>query len=130
MRSLVLGALILASFSLSANAAEPLSDAKVVSQHARRPACQMVTSDRTLGLLRDILPGERRIAADRPASRPVSTPAKEPVVKVSRPVMPVRLAAKPEPIRVVSRPAPVRFVSRGEAVRLPTHLSLMVGVSY
>jgi hypothetical protein len=131
MRSLVLGAFILASLGISANAAESPSDAKAVGQHARRPACQMVTADRTLRLLRDFLPGQRHIATDGPANHPILTPVKGPVVKASRPVMPVHLETKPEPIRVASRPAPVRFVSRAEPVRLSTqHLSLMVGVSY
>jgi hypothetical protein len=131
MRSLVLGAFIVASCGLTANAAEPSSDTKAASQHARRPACQMVTADRTLRLLHDILPGDRRIAIDRPMSRPVSTPAKEPVVKASRPVMPVHLATKPESIRVASRPAPVRFVSRAEVVHLPAqHVSLVVGIGF
>jgi hypothetical protein len=131
MRSLVLGAFILASLGLSANAAESPSDAKAVGQHARRPACQMVTADRTLRLLRDFLPGERRIATDGPASRLVSTPAKEPVVKVSRPATPVHVVNSPERVRMASRPQPIRLVSRAEPVRLPTqHLSLMVGVSF
>ena len=68
MRSLVLGAFILASFGLTANAAESPSDVKVADHHARRPACHWVTADRTLRLLRDILPGERRIATERPVS--------------------------------------------------------------
>jgi hypothetical protein len=122
MRSLVLGAFILASCGLTANAAEPSSDTKAASQHARRPACQMVTADRTLRLLRDILPGDRRIAINRPMSRPVSTP---------RPVMPVHLATKPEPTHVVSRSAPARFVSRAEVVHLLTqHVSLVVGIGF
>jgi hypothetical protein len=121
MRSLVLGAFIVASFGLPANAAEP-SDTKAANAHARRPACHEVTADRRLRLLHDILPEERRVATDRPMSRPVATPAKEPVVKVSRPATPVRVA---------SRPQPIRLVSRAEPVRLPTqHLSLMVGVSF
>jgi hypothetical protein len=123
MRALVLGAFIVASFGLTANAAEPPSDAKAVS-HARRLACHTVTADRTLRLLRDTLPGERRIAAERPASRPVSTPIKEPVVRVSRPV--VRVANRPELVR---RAEPVHF--RAESYRAPAqHLSLMVGVSF
>lgn len=124
MRSLVLGAFIFASFGLSANAAESPSDAKVVGQHMRH-ACQVVTSDRTLRLLRDVLPGDRRIAADRPMSRAVSTAAKEPAVRASRPVVPVRLA------RAASRLEPIRFVSRSESVRVLTqHLTLMVGIGY
>jgi hypothetical protein len=130
MRSLVLGAFIVASFGLPANAAEP-SDAKAANAHARRPACHEVTADRRLRLLHDILPEERRVATDRPMSRPVATPAKEPVVKVSRPVTPVHVLSRPEPVRVASRPQPIRLVSRAEPVRLPTqHLSLMVGVSF
>jgi hypothetical protein len=130
MRSLVLGALIVASFSLTAAAAEPSSDAKASAAHARR-ACQVVTADRTLRLLRDTLPGDRRIAADRPASRPVSTPAKEPVVKVSRPVTPVRVVTRPAPVRAASRFEPIRYLSRSEPARvLSQHLSLMVGVSF
>ena len=122
MRSLVLGAFIVASFGLTANAAEPPSDAKAMNQHARRPACHIVIADRTLRLLRDTLPGERRIAIERPATRPVATPIKEPVVRVSRPVA---------PIRVVSRPVPVRLVSRAEPAYAPTqHLSLVVGIGY
>jgi hypothetical protein len=120
MRSLVLGAFIVASFGLPANAAEP-SDTKAANAHAKRPACHEVTADHRLRLLHDILPGERRVATDRPMSRPVATPAKEPVVKVSRPATPVRVASRP----------PIRRVSRAEPVRLPTqHLSLMVGVSF
>jgi hypothetical protein len=108
MRSLVLGAFIFASLGLTASAAEPPSGAKVLAKRA----CQVVTADRTLRLLRDALPGDRRIAADRPVSRPVS----------SRPVTPIRMA---------SRLAPVRFVSRAEPVRLLSqHLSLMVGIGY
>jgi hypothetical protein len=111
MRSLVLGAFIFASLGLTANAAEPPSGAKAVGVQAKR-ACQVVTADRALRLLRDTVPGDRRIAADRPVSRPVS----------SRPVTPIRTA---------SRLAPVRFVSRAEPVRLLTqHLSLMVGIGY
>jgi hypothetical protein len=122
MRALVLGAFIVASFGLTANAAEPPSDAKAAS-HARRPACHTVTADRTLRLLRDTLPGERRIATERPASRPVSTPIKEPVVRVSRPV---RVVSRPELVR---RAEPVHF--RAESYRAPAqHLSLMVGVSF
>jgi hypothetical protein len=124
MRSLVLGALIFASFGLTANAAEPPTDAKAGSHHARRPACHWVTADRTLRLLRDILPGERRIAAERLATRPVSIPVWE---KVSRAVTPVRAV----PVRSASRAEPVHFVSRVEAARMPTqHLSLVVGVSF
>ena len=123
MRALVLGAFIVASIGLTANAAESPSDAKAAS-HARRPACHTVTADRTLRLLRDTLPGERRIATERPASRPVSTPIKEPVVRVSRPV--VRVANRPELVR---RAEPVHF--RAESYRAPAqHLSLMVGVSF
>jgi hypothetical protein len=128
MRSLVLGAFIFASFGLTANAAEPSSNAKAAIAHARR-ACQVVTADRSLRLLRDVLPGDRRIAADRPASRAASTPAKEPVVKASRPATPVHLASRSAPVRVVSRLD--RFVARAEPVRLLTqHLSLMVGTGY
>jgi hypothetical protein len=124
MRALVLGAFIVASFGLTANAAEPPSDAKVAS-HARRPACHAVTADRTLRLLRDTLPGERRIATERPASRPVATPIKEPV-RVSRPVAPVRVVSRPELVR---RAELVHF--RAESYRAPAqHLSLMVGVSF
>jgi hypothetical protein len=123
MRALVLGAFIIASFGLTANAAESPSDAKAA---ARRPACHAVTADRTLRLLRDTLPGDRRIAIERPASRPVSTPVKEPVVRVSRPVAPVRVASRPEFVR---RAEPVHF--RAESYRVPAqHLSLMVGVSF
>jgi hypothetical protein len=123
MRALVLGAFIVASFGLTANAAEPPSDAKTGS-HARRPACHTVTADRTLRLLRDTLPGERRIATERPASRPVSTPTKEPVVRASRPV--VRVVSRPELVR---RAEPVHF--RADSYRAPAqHLSLMVGVSF
>jgi hypothetical protein len=123
MRALVLGAFIVASFGLTANAAEPPSDAKAAN-HARRPACHTVTADRTLRLLRDTLPGERRIATERPASRPVSTPIKEPVVRVSRPV--VRVVSRSELVR---RAEPVHF--RAESYRAPAqHLSLMVGVSF
>jgi hypothetical protein len=130
MRSLVLGAFIVASFGLSAAAAEPPSDAKTAGAHARR-ACQVVTADRTLRLLRDSLPGERRIAVDRPASRPISTPAKEPVMKASRAVMPVRAVSRPAPFHAASRLEPVRFLSRSEPARLLSqHLSLMVGVSF
>jgi hypothetical protein len=128
MRSLVLGAFIFASFGLAANAAEPSSDAKAVAAHAR---CQVVTADRPLRLLRDVPPADRRIAAERPVSRPVSTPAKEPVVKASRPVTPARIASRPAPARVTSRLEQVRFLGRAEPVRLLTqHLSLMVGISY
>ena len=130
MRSLVLGAFILASFGLAANAAEPSSDAKTATAHARR-ACQVVTADRTLRLLRDVLPGDRRIAVDRPVSRPISTPAKEPIVKATRPVTPARIVSRPVPVRVASRLDQVRFVGRAEPARLLTqHLSLMVGISY
>jgi hypothetical protein len=123
MRALVLGAFIVASFGLTANAAEPSSDAKA-GNHARRPACHAVTADRTLRLLRDTLPGERRIATERPASRPVSSPVKEPVVRVSRPM--VRVVSRPEFVR---RAEPIRF--RAESYRVPAqHLSLMVGVSF
>jgi hypothetical protein len=125
MRSLVLGAFIFASFGLTANAAEPPSDVKV-ADHRAKPACHWVTADRTLRLLRDISPGERRIAIGRPVlrpvSRPVAAPARGPVVKV---------AARPvTPVRAVSRPEPVRFVSRAEPVRLPTHVSLVVGIGF
>jgi hypothetical protein len=131
MRALVLGAFIFASFGLTANAAEPPSDAKAVSHHARRPACQWVTADRTLRLLRDTLPGDRRIAIERPMSRPVSTPVKEPIVKVSRPVTSIRVVSKPEPTHVVRRAEPIRLLSRAEPVRLQTqHVSLMVGIGY
>src|ERR1700733_13831069 len=119
MRSLVLGAFIVASFGLTANAAESPSDAKAAS-HARRPACHTVTADRTLRLLRDTLPGERRIAPERPASRPVSTPIKEPVVRVSRPVAPLRVVSRPVLVR---RAEPVHF--RAESYHAPAqHLSL------
>ncbi len=130
MRSLVLGAFIFASFGLAANAAQPSSDAKAATAHARR-ACQVVTADRTLRLLRDVLPGDRRIAADRPASRPVSNPAKEPVVKASRPATPIRLASRSEPIRLVSRSESARLISRAEPVRqLAQRLSLVVGIGF
>jgi hypothetical protein len=129
MRSLVLGAFIFASFGLTANAAEPSSDAKAVS-HARRPACHWVTADRTLRLLRDVLPGERRIATEHPVSRPISTPVRESILKVSRPVTPVRVVSRPAPIRVASRD-PIRFLSRAEPVRMLTqHVSLVVGIGY
>jgi hypothetical protein len=120
MRSLVLGALIVASFGLTAAvAAEP------AGVHARR-ACQVVTADRTLRLLRDTLPGDRRIAMDHLVSRPVSNPVKEPAVKVSRPV-----ASRSVPLRAASRLEPVRYLSRSEPARLLSqHLSLMVGVSF
>jgi hypothetical protein len=125
MRALVLGAFIVASFGLTANAAEPPSDAKAAN-HARRPACHTVTADRTLRLLRDTLPGERRIATERPASRLVSAPVKEPVVRVSRPVAPVRVVSRPVLVR---RAEPVHF--RAESYHAPAqHLSLMVGVSF
>jgi hypothetical protein len=117
MRSLVLGAFLFASFGLAANAAEPTSDAKAASHHATRPACHWVTADRTLRLLRDILPGERRIAVERPVTRPISTPVKEAVVKVRRPV---RVASRLE--RLISRAEPVRALTQ--------HLSLMVGIGY
>jgi hypothetical protein len=121
MRSLVLGAFIFASFGLTANAAEPSSDAKAVGQHARR-ACQVVTADRTLRLLRDVLPGDRRIAIDRPASHPVSTTARAPVVKVSRPATPVRLVSRSEPVRLMSRGEPVHLLAQ--------RLSLVVGIGF
>jgi hypothetical protein len=121
MRSLVLGAFIFASFGLTANAAEPSSVAKAAAAHARR-ACQVVTADRTLRLLRDVLPGDRRIAADRPVSRPVSTPARAPVVKVSRPATPVRLVGRSEPVRLMSRAEPVRLLAQ--------HVSLVVGIGF
>ena len=112
MRSLVLGAFIIASFGLTAHAAEPLSDAK--GQYARR-ACHVAAADRTLRLLRDTLPRERRIAAERPVSRPVSSPAREALANASRPVR------RPEPVRL----------SRAEPIRLLTqHLSLMVGIGF
>jgi hypothetical protein len=131
MRALVLAAFIFASFGLTANAAEPPSDAKAAGHHARRPACQWVTADRTLRLLRDTLPGERRIAVERPVPRPISTPVREPVVKVSRPVTPVRMVSKSEPTHVARRAEPIRLLSRAEPVRLPTqHVSLMVGIGY
>jgi hypothetical protein len=130
MRSLVLGAFIFVSFGLTANAAEPSSDAKVASHHVRRPACQWVTADRTLRLLRDTLPAERRIATERPTTRPVSTPVKEPVVKASRPLAPVRVVNRPEPTRIASRAEPVRLGSRVEARMPAQHLSLVVGVTY
>jgi hypothetical protein len=125
MRALVLGAFIFASFGFTANAAEPSSDAKAVHQ-ARRPACQWVTADRTLRLLRDTQSGERRIATERPVTRAVSIPAKEPVAKVSR--APVRVASRADSVR---RAEPIRFVSRAEPIRAMTqHLSLMVGIGY
>jgi hypothetical protein len=62
---------IFASLGLTANAAEPPSGAKAVGVHAKR-ACQVVTADRTLRVPA-ALPGDRRIAAHRPVSRPVST---------------------------------------------------------
>jgi hypothetical protein len=131
MRSLVLGAFIFASFGLSANAAEPPSDK--AASHARRPACHWVTADRTLRLLRDALPGERRIATERPVSRPVSSPVREPIVKVSRPVIPVRVVvSRPAPVRVASRAESIRLLSRVEpaARALAQRVSLMVGVGY
>jgi hypothetical protein len=121
MRSLVLGAFIFASFGLTANAAEPTSDAKAATAHARR-VCQVVTADRTLRLLRDVLPGDRRIAADRPASHPVPAPAKAPVVKASRPATPVRLANRSEPVRLLNRAEPVRLLAQ--------HVSLVVGIGF
>jgi hypothetical protein len=124
MRSLVLGAFIFVSFGLTANAAESYSDAKAAAAHARR-ACQVVTADRSLRLLRDVLPGDRRIAADRPASRPASTATKEPVVRASRPATPVHFASRSEPVRLLSR------LSRAEPVRLlAQHVSLVVGVGF
>jgi hypothetical protein len=132
MRSLLLGAFIFASFGLTANAAEP-SDAKAVGHHARRLACHWVTADGTLRLLRDILPGERRIATERPVSRPVSPPIKEPIVKASRPVTPVHVASRPAPARVVGRAEPSRLLSRAEPVArgLAQHVSsLVVGVGF
>jgi hypothetical protein len=64
-------------------------------------------------------------------SRPVSTPAKEPVVKLSRPATPVRVVSRSAPVRAVSRLEQIRYLSRAEPVRLLTqHLSLMVGISY
>jgi hypothetical protein len=120
MRSLVLGAFIFASFGLTANAAESPSDAKAV-HHVRRAACHWVTADRTLRLLRDILPGERRIATERPVTRPVSTP-----VKVSQPV--TRLASRTEPAR---RADSIRLLSRAEPIRtLAQHVSLVVGIGF
>ncbi len=128
MRSLVLGAFIFASFGLAADAAEPTSDAKAVAAHAK---CQVVASDRPLRLLRDVPPADRHIAAERPASRPVSAAVKEPVMKASRPVTPARIASRPAPARVASRLEQVRFLGRAEPMRLLTqHLSLMVGISY
>ena len=62
MRALVLGALIFASFGLTASAAESRADVKAADHHARQPACHLVTADRKLRLLRDILAGR---AADR-----------------------------------------------------------------
>jgi hypothetical protein len=125
MRPLVLGALIFASFGLTAHAAEPPSDAKAVNQ-ARRTACQWVTADRTLRLLRDASPGERRVATERPVIRAVSIAVKEPLVRVSR--APVRTASRMEPVR---RAEPVRFMGRAEPIRAVTqHLSLMVGIGY
>jgi hypothetical protein len=120
MRSLVLGVFLFASLGLTANAAEP-SNAKAVGQHARR-ACQVVTADRTLRLLRDVLPGDRRIATDRAVSRPVSTAAREPVVRASRLATPVRLASRSELIRLASRAEPVRALAQ--------RLSLVVGVGF
>jgi hypothetical protein len=126
MRSLVLGAFIFASFGLSASAAEPPSDK--AASHARRPACHWVTADRTLRLLRDALPGERRIATERPVSRPV----REPIAKVSRPVTPVRVVSRPAPVRVASRGEAIRLLSRVEpaARALAQHVSLVVGIGY
>lgn len=121
MRSLMLGALIFASFGLTAHAAEGPSDAKAVHQ-ARRASCQWVTADRTLRLLRDTLPGERRIAAERPVTRAVSLP----VSRLSR--APVRVASRLEPIR---RAESVRSLVRAEPIRaLSQHLSLVVGIGY
>jgi hypothetical protein len=111
MRSLALGAFVLASFCLAANAAERPSDWKAVRQHASR-ACRVVTADRTLKLLRDALPGDRRIAAARPVSRPVA----------SRPVTPIRLVSRSEAVRLVSRAEPVRLLAQ--------HLSLVVGIGF
>ena len=120
MRSLVLGAFLFASFGLAANAAEPPSDAKAPGHFVRRPACHWVTADRSLRLLRDTLPAERRIATER--TRPIATPVKEFVVKVGRPVTPTRLVSRPEPIRVISR---------AEPAHVPTqHVSLIVGIGY
>jgi hypothetical protein len=130
MRSLVLGAFIFASFGLSANAAEPPSDK--AASHARRPACHWVTADRTLRLLRDALPGERRIATEHPMSRSVSSPVREPIAKMTRPATPVRVVSRPAPVRVASRAEPVRLLSRVEpaARALAQHVSLMVGIGY
>ncbi len=122
MRSWVLGAFIFASFGLTANAAEP-SDAKAAGHHARRLACHWVTADRTLKLLRDILPGERRIATERPVSHAVSLPIREPIVKASRPVTPVHVASRPAPARLLSRAEPV---ARAAA----QHVSMIVGVGF
>jgi hypothetical protein len=129
MRALVLGAFILASFGLTANAAE--SDAKAAGHQARRPACHWVTADRTLRLLRDILPGERRIATG-PVIRPVSLPIREPILKANRPVTPAHVASRPAPTRVASRAEPSRFLSRAEPVAraLAQHVSLVVGVGF
>jgi hypothetical protein len=123
MRSLVLGAFIFASLGLTASAAESPSDTKAASHYARRPACHWVTADRTLRLLRDTLPGERRIVAERPVSRP------EPAVKFSRPV---HVVSKQPPIRVASRVELIRLVSRAEPVAraLTQHVSLVVGIGY
>jgi hypothetical protein len=118
---LVLGAFIFVSFGLTANAAESYSDAKAAAAHARR-ACQVVTADRRLRLLRDVLPGDRRIVADRPASRPMSIPAKPTVVKASRPATPIHLASRSEAVRLTSRVEPVR--------QLAQHISLVVGVGF
>jgi hypothetical protein len=130
MRSLVLGAVIFASLGLTANAAEP-SDAKATGHQARRAACHWVTADRSLKLLRDILPGDRRIA-ERPMSRPVSLPIREPVVKASRPVAPPHMASRPAPARTISRVEPSRLLSRAEPVAraLAQHVSLVVGVGF
>jgi hypothetical protein len=127
MRALMLGAVIFASLGLTANAAESPSDAKAGHQ-ARRAACHWVTADRTLSLLRDILPGDRRIA-----SRPVSLPNREPIVKAGRPVAPPHVATRPTPSRTVSRVEPARLLSRAEPVAraLAQHVSsLVVGVGF
>jgi hypothetical protein len=117
MRSLVLGVIFFASLGFTASAAEPPSNAKVVS-HAER-VCHWVTADRPLRLLRDIIRVERRTPSERLASRPISTPVKEPVVKVSRPatfVRAARLASRVEPAHVE------RMVRQ--------HLSLIVGIGF
>jgi hypothetical protein len=128
MRALMLGAVIFASLGVTANAAESPSDAKAAGHQARRAACHWVTTDRRLSLLRDILPGDRRIA-----SRPVSLPIREPIVKASRPVTPPLLASRPASARTVSRVEPSRFLSRAEPVAraLVQHVSsLVVGVGF